>query len=91
MIIQPDIYTNPVVCVHGIANVLDYKVYGEPDDHHTPASLIPPPQLPPLPAADDQDDQIPLQDVVTTSMGVVCDCVCFLIRFLAIVSLFLLS
>ncbi|KAL8259485.1 hypothetical protein R6Q59_027438 [Mikania micrantha] len=72
LIIQPDIYCNSAVCVHGVASILDYTLYGEADQ--TPEILNPPPPLPlPLQAAD--ETVTPSPEVVSSS------CIGFLIPF----------
>ncbi|CAH1440817.1 unnamed protein product [Lactuca virosa] len=59
LIMQPDIYQNPAVCVHGIAAILDYTMYGEAP----PA----PPASPPPPAST-------LDETVTPSPEVARNC-----------------
>ncbi|KAI3827091.1 hypothetical protein L1987_01155 [Smallanthus sonchifolius] len=72
LITQPDIYSNAAVCVHGVANILDYTLYGEADQ--TPPTFLPPPPLPPLPPADETPPE-----VVSSS-----SCVDFLIPLVAL-------
>ncbi|KAJ0622885.1 putative FAS1 domain-containing protein [Helianthus annuus] len=67
LIVQPDIYTNAAVCVHGIADVLDYKVYG--DAGQPPPSFVAPPPLPPLPPADETETVTTPPDVVSSMRG----------------------
>ncbi|XP_024990481.1 FAS1 domain-containing protein SELMODRAFT_448915-like [Cynara cardunculus var. scolymus] len=45
LIEQPDIYLTAAVCVHGIATILDYTVYGDADST-PPSNSLPPPPLP---------------------------------------------
>ncbi|KAK9058027.1 hypothetical protein SSX86_022867 [Deinandra increscens subsp. villosa] len=82
LITQPDIYSNDAVCVHGIANILDYKAYGQ-----TPPTVLPPPPLPPA----DETTLSPPPEVTVSSMGVVVSCLDFLIPFVFLVYMRLVS
>ncbi|KAL4561617.1 hypothetical protein LXL04_033787 [Taraxacum kok-saghyz] len=64
LIMQPDIYQNPAVCVHGIATILDYKTYGV-------APPAPPNSLPPPPLTSPPDEAaIQPQEVVKNGSSV---------------------
>ncbi|KAI3697527.1 hypothetical protein L6452_30620 [Arctium lappa] len=68
LITQPDIYLTPAVCVHGIAAVFDYTVYGEAG-LTPPGSSLPPP---PLPTVDGDATLAPMPEIVRNSCGLIC-------------------
>ncbi|XP_076960578.1 FAS1 domain-containing protein SELMODRAFT_448915-like [Bidens hawaiensis] len=68
LVMQPDVYTNAAVCVHGVENVLDYKVYGDAGQQAM-VSELPPPPMPQLPPADDETVTVDPEPEVVSSVG----------------------
>ncbi|KAJ9558145.1 hypothetical protein OSB04_012759 [Centaurea solstitialis] len=67
LIIRPDFYLTPAVCVHGIGALLDYTVYGD----HDADSTTPVPSLSlPLPMSGGQSE--PKHVIVRNSCGTIC-------------------
>ncbi|KAI3739384.1 hypothetical protein L2E82_29788 [Cichorium intybus] len=83
LIMQPDIYQNPAVCVHGISAILDYTTYGGAAP--APPTSLPPPPLPSPPEIVTQ----PVEVVRNRSpMSVVSECDFLIILFLIFASIF---
>ncbi|KAJ9558144.1 hypothetical protein OSB04_012758 [Centaurea solstitialis] len=74
LIVQPDIYLSPAVCVHGIGAVLDYTVYGNADSMAPASGSLPPMPTPslPLPMTGDESESSPELRDVRNSCGTIC-------------------